>query len=333
MKFLLKFLFVLLFLTILLSLAGVLLPSSVRIEKDIWVRTSPDIVFSQISDISQWKKWLPWVQDTAGTSYQFSDKTNGVGATVTWSGEATGIGVISIEKAILDQSVACKINYDTLLRAASRFELASAGVGTRIKWDYSIDNLSYVNRYFMALTKHQVATSLEVGLQQLKEVAEDARLGRVVALDTIHFSSRHIIFITDSVPGNSFSLQVKILEDKLQQYAQRRNAMVLQHPFIQYHPSISDSLIKFSVVLPIDKKVWGWRETQYAQMPAANFIYADFAGLHSKVEQAYQAVEKYAIKNNFKTTNNYQEVFLVTSETDADTTKWLTRVLVQIDEP
>ncbi len=69
------------------------LPAKVHVVRTSVIKAQPDTLFNLANELKNWNKWSAWARiDPAGTTWQYSDSTKGVGAWYTWASKNDKVG-------------------------------------------------------------------------------------------------------------------------------------------------------------------------------------------------------------------------------------------------
>jgi hypothetical protein len=179
MSLLKKLIGVLFALVVLVIAGGFLLPSTVHVERDILVDASPDQVFAFVSDFNAWDGWSPWAKLDPDADMTVSG--SGLGQTMSWASENPQVGQGSQEIVALEapKSLQTHLEFGDMGMADATFTLLPEADQTRVVWSLDSDMREGVplltqpiNTYFGFLMDSMVGKDYEIGLQNLKDLAE-----------------------------------------------------------------------------------------------------------------------------------------------------------------
>jgi hypothetical protein len=157
----------------LLIVIGFALPRTHRTEASIEIDAHPATVFALLNDFRRHALWSPMVDTDPNVRILYSGNSKGIGATMTWDGAMVGSGTQTIIESKPYQQVQIVISPGEPGEAQSRFDL-SAGTGTTIiTWSFNADyGMNIVGRYFASMLGSVVARDYQIGLANLKDLAE-----------------------------------------------------------------------------------------------------------------------------------------------------------------
>lgn len=171
----LKYLFIgLVGLCLTLCAVGLLLPSSVRVERSILIERPPAAVFAELDDPSRFNAWSPWYGIDPNAKYDFSGPSRGVGATLTWSGNSeVGAGSQRIIASVPDSRIDVALEFSGFGTATASYLLEPEANGTRLRWVYQSEfGLNPAMRWLGLFMDGWVGPDYEKGLAKLKALLE-----------------------------------------------------------------------------------------------------------------------------------------------------------------
>lgn len=159
---------------IVFAITPAFLESEYSTERTVLVQAPIDVVFAQVNNVKNWTKWGPWMKDET-LKVQFGDKTEGIGASYSWTSEDSGNGILSIAKLEQNKSLNTDLNFDgSQANGFWKFEQQNEGV--KVTWGFNGVAENYFQRYFSLVIDMMAGGMFEEGLENLKEVAESVAL-------------------------------------------------------------------------------------------------------------------------------------------------------------
>lgn len=161
-------------LCLVLCAVAVLLPSSVRVERDVLIDRPPADVFVVLDDPSRFNAWSPWYGIDPAAKYEFSGPARGVGATLAWSGNSeVGEGTQRIIASIPDSRIDIALEFSGFGAATASYLLEPEAGGTRLRWVYEKEfGLNPFMRWLGLFMDGWVGPDYEKGLFKLKSLLE-----------------------------------------------------------------------------------------------------------------------------------------------------------------
>ena len=152
----------------LLLVLPAVLPAHVRVERAASIAAKPDDVYTYLVDLNQYQNWNPFSENDPTATSQVAG--SGIGSSLTWKGEKTGEGKMTISGVEPTGRVRLNLDFYTPMEGAALVEWrveAIDGGKSRMTWSLEED-LSYFHRYFGLVTDRMIGAMFEKGLQNLK---------------------------------------------------------------------------------------------------------------------------------------------------------------------
>lgn len=160
-----------------LALAGIayLLPRHVQVERTTVIQAPQATVFALVNGFRLFNKWSPWAGLDPDATYAYEGPETGVGAKMSWTGDAkkVGSGSQEIVESRPPEMVKTGLDFGDQGKATAQFILAADGAGTRITWSFDSDmGMNPMGRYYGLMMDGILGPMYEKGLASLKTLAE-----------------------------------------------------------------------------------------------------------------------------------------------------------------
>jgi hypothetical protein len=151
-------------------------PDTLRVQRAITVKASPDKIFPLINDFHQWVSWSPYEHKDPAMKRSFSGAESGKGAVYGWEGDKNvGSGRMEILETSVPTKIVIKLDFFKPFEAhnAAEFTMLPQGDATNITWLMRgpAPFMSRVMQVFMNLD-NMIGKDFEVGLANLKRLTE-----------------------------------------------------------------------------------------------------------------------------------------------------------------
>lgn len=157
---------------VLLLLVPAVLSSKMQHSRSIEIQSSQAAVHAYLTDLNQYPKWNPFSESDPGSTNQITG--TGVGSVLTWKGEKTGEGKMTITQINPPQSIQLKLEFYTPMPGEAVIGWTTDAVDankTRMTWTMDQD-LPYFQRYFGLVMNGMIGKTFERGLDNLKKKLE-----------------------------------------------------------------------------------------------------------------------------------------------------------------
>ena len=92
---------------------GMFLPGDFEVTRKIEINGRPADIYPIVADLKQWPKWTVWNKETyPDIEYTYGEKTSGLGAEYSWTGETSGNGNMKITTAKEPENLEWELNFE-----------------------------------------------------------------------------------------------------------------------------------------------------------------------------------------------------------------------------
>ncbi len=160
-------------LVLLLVVVGLFLDNNIHVKRQVTINASPEQIHPLINDLNNWPQWSPWQVLDPSIKTTIGETSSGIGAFQSWQGES-GAGKLLFTSSSIEKGIAYNLNFEgdpaTYLSGMS-YEVN--GNKTIVTW-YMKGEMSpiIIGNYFALIMDTLVGDSFQLGLDQLKQVAE-----------------------------------------------------------------------------------------------------------------------------------------------------------------
>lgn len=164
---------------VIICAVGFILPTDFAIAKSVTIDAPPAEVHAWVGHLEKWEAWAPWKEDDPSMKTTLGEKTTGIGAYQSWSGES-GDGELTFTKCDPESGIAYDMAFimdDTKSPSTAAMSYEKAGEGTTVTWTMEGDigtmmpriMAGYMNVFMM---ERSVGDSFDKGLASLKSKVE-----------------------------------------------------------------------------------------------------------------------------------------------------------------
>lgn len=154
---------------------GMVLGDHYRVERSITVQADAARVHELCGELENWPQWAPWQESDPTIVTTLGEKTTGVGAYQSWTGDS-GSGELTFTRCDPQQGISYQMNFidgDRKTPAIGMMNYSPAEGGVRVAWvmEGKMD-MPVVGGYFALLADPMIGGMFQQGLDKLKKVAE-----------------------------------------------------------------------------------------------------------------------------------------------------------------
>ena len=170
-----KFAWVLGLLILVFLAVPMLLPSKFAMSRSIEIDAPLSKVFSSLTDLNEYVKWTPFPEGDPTNTAEVEG--SGAGSSLTWKGEKTGEGKMTLETIEPEKSIAIKMEFYKPMSGEGivQWLTQQAPNGkTEMTWTFD-QNLNYFSRYFGLVMDRMMGKHFEKGLVNFKSMIESSK--------------------------------------------------------------------------------------------------------------------------------------------------------------
>ncbi|MBL0309427.1 MAG: SRPBCC family protein [Bacteroidetes bacterium] len=168
---------ILIALAVIFVIAGIgiyFLPNHYEVSKTIEINKPASVVYSQIADFSKWNGWDPWKEMDPSSVGKIEGDPGTIGHRMTWKGDKTGEGTMSIAYLQTNSSVNLDMEFLKPMRASAKSMWIideDKGV-SKVTWSTRGGLKFPIGRLFGLTVDKILGGDQEHGLENLKKVCE-----------------------------------------------------------------------------------------------------------------------------------------------------------------
>lgn len=151
------------------------LPSHFLLSRSIEINAPAAIVFSKLTDLNEYTKWNPFPE--GDPTNQETVTGTGVGSYLSWTGEKTGEGKMTISSIEPDKKIEIKMEFYKPFSGIGEVQwllTSKSDSITEMTWTFE-ENNSYFKRYFGLIAESMMAPHFEKGLKNYKALIEGSK--------------------------------------------------------------------------------------------------------------------------------------------------------------
>lgn len=164
--------FVVVLAAVLLVGIGIILPQSSHVERSVVIDAPKSVVFELVGDHREMNKWSPWVKKDPDMAVSYEGPETGTGSKMTWQSEEMGQGSSTFVEYEPYSRAVTELDFGGKGTAIAAYEIVEQDNGSKITWSFDAEHPGLVDRYFGLLMGALIGGDFEMGLADLKEMAE-----------------------------------------------------------------------------------------------------------------------------------------------------------------
>lgn len=152
-----------------------LLPANVQVERSTTINAPVELVYAQVDDFKKWPEWMPWIKKDPDMKISWGDKTQGEGASYSWTSEnpEVGNGKLSFTKVEANRSLTTKLEFEGMNPGYGGWTFTPEGDATKVTWTMDSDmGMNPIGRVMGMFMDQMVGPDFEKGLAGIKTNSE-----------------------------------------------------------------------------------------------------------------------------------------------------------------
>jgi len=305
------------------------LPADYNVERTTVVDANPEVVYDYVSDFTTWPEWSIWFERDSTMKTVWGDKTQGEGATYSWTSESSGNGNQEILATEEDKSMKTKIVFEGMGESDGywKFEPTEDGK-TKVTWGFSGRFPLYARIAGQGM-EEAVGPDFEAGLENIKENIESMPKAKTnSAISVIEVESMPYYGITEEISwsemGPDFFGQ---RFGAIGQYLDEDMANMTSAPFAIYHEwDDENQRAKVEVAIAATSDKPGNERIKKGNTYNGTVVKGIYMGPYDGTADMHMAIDEYMVNNNYEMAGSPWESYVTDPAEEPDTAKWVTEV-------
>lgn len=308
-------------------IGGLLLPSTVRVQRTATIRAPENVVFAAVNTLSLWPRWAVWLRQDTTAAISYAGPSSGSGATLRWASASgsLGNGELVVTQASPTSSVSFTVAMNGQQPALASIRIVDAGNGTStVTWELEADfGFNLFARWFGLFFDRMLGPDFEQSLADLNAMIRTTRK-RCSAVQTVTLPATHVLQVHTSTATAQVGAALATSFASITQYAAQRNLPFVGAPFVAY-PNWNGRTTDLVAMMPVLHADTGNGSVKGALRPPMQAVAIDYYGPYELVGIARDLAEQYLRARNLPVTASWEE-YLTDPATAPDPTTWHTRV-------
>jgi uncharacterized protein YndB with AHSA1/START domain len=158
-----------------LLIVPVFLPKHFSMSRTIEINAPVSTIFTRLTNLNEYVKWNPFPE--GDPTNQTNVSGDGLNSYLSWKGDKTGEGKMTITKIEQDKMIAIKMDFYKPMSGEGMVHWITnvkSDSTTEMVWTFDQD-LPYFNRYFGLFMEAMMGKLFEKGLSNFKSLAEASK--------------------------------------------------------------------------------------------------------------------------------------------------------------
>lgn len=153
-------------------------PDDFKVSRTAVIDAPVAVVFDHVNNLHKWQTWSPWAKADPEAKATFAGPDEGVGASLHWEGQKTGVGTMTNVESRMSEYVEFKLEFEKPFKATNKAYLTFTPQGdkTSVTWTMEGKNnfMSKTMSLFMNCEK-MVGGQFDDGFRNLNDVVARAQ--------------------------------------------------------------------------------------------------------------------------------------------------------------
>ncbi|MDD3636087.1 MAG: SRPBCC family protein [Bacteroidales bacterium] len=298
--------FVLLFFLSVALLLALIMHDEVETTQSIEVKASPMLVFRQVNDLNNWKKWSPFKLDDPGMTLSYKGAKLGEGAELYWTSEDSGDGSLKIVKSEPYNLIQIVLDFGNHGIATDEWSFQETENGVVVSWSLKLTELSYPFGKYFGFFVDGLFNPLQIeGLEKLKTLCEQA--DSEITVNREKKKARYILGVCDTLSFNARHEFVRQNEQALSNYFKSLRYKPDGDALLILQAFVNDNYIS-CYGFPILDEVKESGRFNIIEIPECEQISAEMNWSETAADEMHQTLKLFLLENNLKVRYITEEV-------------------------
>ena len=304
----------------------------VSVSRSIVVNAPIDNVFDQFNDLHKRAIWSPWEAQDSTMKTTLGEITKGVGASYSWTSEASGDGKLWYSEVVPNQLIESKLQFgspeDEPAQALIIFSEAKDGI--KVTWEVHMDMgnnpiMRIVGRYM----DEMIGTTFDNGLAAMKEIVENEK--PMIKIEVVEVNGQPFISVVDSCAMNEMGDIIAANYEKLGAYMGQAQLTPAGFPRIIYTKWDPPTLVGFQQLFVLSESHESTDESiVVGETHAGRAIMSTHIGSYESSAVVWEAMDQYVKDNNLEVIGAPWEEYENSPRTESDSNKLITHIYMPI---
>jgi|TARA_R110002020_G_scaffold63136_1_gene168364 effector-binding domain-containing protein len=306
-----------------------------------------EVIYNNVKDFKNWEDWGPWMSEDPDMEITYAEKTEGEGASYSWTSDVMGDGAMRNTKVIPNKEIEQIIVFNTPLGDSEsdvywKFEEGEAAGTTDVTWGMKGEQ-SFLEKVFMSFQSEDFETTLRTmygnGLTNLDKVVTETMKVFSVNVDGLaQHGGGYYMYNTTSAKQSDIGMKMGDMMGQVMGFMQANNIQTAGMPFTIYN-NIDDNngSVIFSACIPVrDRVITPEGSTVVCGfMEPVTALKTTLKGNYDNLSAAYTKAQEYMAQNNLTPhpTANMFEVYVTDPGDIPNPANYVTEVYIPVLVP
>ncbi|PKA82200.1 GyrI-like small molecule binding protein [Ulvibacter sp. MAR_2010_11] len=307
------------------------------------------VIFNNIKDYKNWQEWGPWMKIDSAIVINYAEKTEGEGASYSWSSDHMEVGNGSMKtiRVIPNKEIDQKITFNTPIGDSEsdvywRFEETETPGQTKVTWGMKGEQ-SFMEKVFMAFQEDDMETGIkqmfQQGLNDIDAVVKAEMESFTINVDGVtQYGGGYYMYNTTASKMNEIGEKMGSMMGQVAGYMDENKLNMAGMPFTIYNQiDEANGTVIFTAAIPVKERVItpSGSPVLCGFMEPTTTLKTTLKGKYDHLSKAYEKAKMYLAENNLQADLNANmfEVYSTDPGEVPNPADWVTEIYIPIIPP
>ncbi|WP_347069152.1 GyrI-like domain-containing protein [Flavobacterium sp. WV_118_3] len=311
---------------------------SFDVQRSKVIQATPVALFNYVDDYKNWDDWGPWKEDDPTIRNNYSDKTQGAGASFSWTGK-DGTGKMETIKTIGTDSIQQKIYFDQSETPSDVYWVFTpVKGGTKVTWGMK-GNMNFMMKAFSILSggsDRMLGPMFEKGLENIDNIlVKELQLYNIKINGLVKKAGTYYIKQSATCKIPELPALMGSMFTNLNKFTKDNNISVSGSAFAIYNKyDTTSNIVEFSVCIPVKEEIFTAQGSDIAAGELIPYLAlkTTLTGDYSHSKEAWDKSYAEIVKNKWMEDPNgkYLEVYKTGPLQSRKPSEWVTEIFIPI---
>ncbi|WP_067145967.1 SRPBCC family protein [Pseudotamlana agarivorans] len=314
-------------------------PNEFSFSRSRTIKAPASLLYNKVNDYKHWPEFSPWIEHEPDATLTYEDKTAGVDAGYSWSGEVLGEGKMKTLSVDKNKAISQKITFVKPFKSQSdiNWTFENTAEGTNVTWAMKGEQDFMTKMYttFAGSIEENTSPDFERGLFKLDSiVTADMQKYSVTVNGITEHGGGFYIYNTTSCKISEISRKMQDMMPKVSAFAKQHHIKMAGAPFVHYLKwDVANNAAIFSCCIPTTERVITTEDNILTgQMEPFEAVKTTLKGNYNNLKEAWDTAMKYIPNNGleFAESGPMLETYITDPSSTENPAEWITEIYIAV---
>lgn len=316
-------------LLLLFLILGIFMPKDLVVEKSKTINAPANYLYNIVNDFKTNPDWNPWVQEDPDMKLSYGTKTQGTGATYSWSSEKMGNGKVAYTSTEQDKAINALLEFEGMSPSTYGLTFTPEGNNrTKVIWTMNT-RMGFPYNVFGPFFKYTIKKSYKKGLDNLEVLAKvrmnEGKYDGYTIKETMLEERKYIMSRSEVAVADIqkfYTQNLGAIFKKVQDEGLTMNGMPCGL-FYKYDALEGQADMAAAIPVSTTKDIQGLNSVT---LPKQQALQVEYYGDYANLQNAHRAMASYMRDRNLLSNPPMIEEYVTDPIKEKDPAKWLTNI-------